>query len=151
MFHCFLVRDQSPGVIIASNRHRFRERRLGGSLNTTLNDRRWPIFAGRRRISSPRARTPGAVCKITNGTLRRSAGSYQPPRVPGCRSARQRRPGSRRWTCHSYFRACDWSRSPIFFSIDSMSGSAVERSVPASRRILYSSNSRLVSTEISDR
>jgi hypothetical protein len=27
---------------MALNRPRFRERRLGGSLNTTLNDRRWP-------------------------------------------------------------------------------------------------------------
>ena len=45
MFHSFLVRDQSPGVIMALNRHRFRERRLSGSLSTTLDDRRWPVVA----------------------------------------------------------------------------------------------------------
>jgi hypothetical protein len=42
VFRCFLVKNQSQGNIMALNRHGFRERRLRGSLNTILNDRRWP-------------------------------------------------------------------------------------------------------------
>jgi hypothetical protein len=58
---------------MALNRYGFRERQLSGSLNTTLNDRRWPSTASRKSTIHP-FNNPAILLKPYRGRDRLSTG-----------------------------------------------------------------------------